>query len=44
VAQEPQNQEAETLKEVQPENIEAAQKVNGTASNPTTAVEIDDLK
>jgi hypothetical protein len=42
VAQEPQNQEAETLKEMQPEHTEAALKVNGTTSKPTTTVEPDE--
>jgi hypothetical protein len=40
--QEPQNQEEETLKEVQPENTEAAPEVNGTTSKPTTTVEPDE--
>jgi hypothetical protein len=40
--QEPQNQNAETLKEVQPENTEAASKVNGMTPNMKVAVEPDE--
>jgi hypothetical protein len=40
--QEPQNQEEETLKEMQPENTKVAPKVNGMAPKPTTAVEPDE--
>jgi hypothetical protein len=40
--QEQQNQEEETLKEVKPENTEAALKFNGTTSNPTPTVEPDE--
>jgi len=36
---EPQNQEEETLKEMQPEHIEAAPKVNGMVPKLTTTVE-----
>jgi hypothetical protein len=39
VAQEPQNQEAETLKEMQPEKIETAPKVNGMSSKMIATVE-----
>jgi hypothetical protein len=41
-AQEPQNQDAETLKEVQPENTEAAPRVNGTMLNLEATVEPDE--
>jgi hypothetical protein len=40
--QEQQNQDAETLKEVQPENTEAALKVNGTMMNQEATVEPDE--
>jgi len=39
--QEPQNEDAETLKEVQPKNIEATPKVNGTTLNMEPTVEPD---
>jgi len=41
-AQEPQNQESKTRKEVQPENPEVAPKFNGTILNPTAAVDPDE--
>jgi hypothetical protein len=41
VVQEPQNQEAETWKEVQPDNTEADPKFNGMALNLIAAVEPD---
>jgi hypothetical protein len=40
--QEQQNQDAETLKEVQPENTEAAPRVNGTTTNQEATVEPDE--
>jgi hypothetical protein len=39
--QQPQNQDAETLKEVQPENTEATLKFNGTTLNLEEAMELD---
>jgi hypothetical protein len=42
VAQEPQNQEAETLKEMQPEKIEVAPKVNGMSSKMIATMEPDE--
>jgi hypothetical protein len=41
-AQEQQNQDAETLKEVQPENTEAAPRVNGMMMNQEATVEPDE--
>jgi hypothetical protein len=40
--QEEQNQNTETLKEVQPENTEASPKVNGTMMNQEVAIEPDE--
>jgi hypothetical protein len=39
LAQEPQKQEEETVKEMQPEHSEVAPKFNGTMPKPTTTVE-----
>jgi hypothetical protein len=39
--QEPQNQDEKTLKEVQPDNAEAALRVNGTTPNLELAIELD---
>jgi hypothetical protein len=40
--QEQPNQDTETLKEVQPENTEAAPQVNGTTPNLKTTIETDE--
>jgi hypothetical protein len=37
-----QNHDTEAMNEVQPENIEATPRVNGTATNPKAAVEPDE--